>query len=94
MFQSICNSWWTTERQTYAIVNPAFKAGARYKRKNYRRTGLTSVVIKTLEKIIRKLFKYLNEYKILPWKQHGFRIGCFCLNDLLAACESSFANEE
>ena len=46
------------------------------------------MLVKILEKIIRKFFKGLNENMILPEKQHVFRIGYFCLTNLLAAVES------
>ncbi|CAH8447575.1 unnamed protein product [Schistosoma bovis] len=72
-----------------AIVSPVFKTGTKHKPENYRPVSLTSVVVKILEKIIRKeLFKYLDKNRILSEKQHGFRIGYSCLTNLLVARES------
>ena len=72
-----------------AIVSPVFKTGTKHKPENYRPISLTSVVVKILEKIIRKeLLKYLDENRILSEKQHGFRTGYSCLTNLLVARES------
>ncbi|CAH8429151.1 unnamed protein product [Schistosoma bovis] len=72
-----------------AIVGPVLKTGTKQKPANYRPVSLTSVVVKILEKIIRKeLFKYLDKNRILSEKQYGFRIGCSCLTNLLVARES------
>ncbi|CAI2723786.1 unnamed protein product [Schistosoma spindalis] len=78
-----------------AIVSPVFKTGTKHKPENYRPVSLTSVVVKILEKIIRKeLFQYLDVNRILSEKQHGFRIGYSCLTNLLVTRESWCASKD
>ena len=63
-----------------AIITPLYNDGSRNLPKNYRPVALTSHLIKTIEKILAKIFT--NSSKSKP-KQHGFRSGRSCLSQLL-----------
>ena len=66
-----------------AIV-PVFKLGDRTAPNNYCPISLTSVIIKVLERIIRKqIVAFLISKGYLNPTQHGFRGGCSCLSALL-----------
>ena len=56
-----------------ALVVPIFKKGDRQSVKNYRPISLTSILCKTLERIIKKqLMCYLLHNDLIPKEQHGF----------------------
>ena len=56
-----------------AIIIPIFKKGDPQRASQYRPVSLTSVICKTLERIIREqLVKYLIDNDIIPKEQHGF----------------------
>ena len=68
-----------------SLVCPLFKKGDRAEAANYRPVSLTSHLIKTIERIIRKiLVSYFESNNILSEKQHGFRSGHSCLTQLIA----------
>ena len=55
-------------------VSPIFKGGTKHEPKNYRPVSLTSHIVKTFERIIRKsVVQHLEENEILNEGQHGFR---------------------
>jgi len=67
-----------------AAITPVFKSGDKALPKNYRPISLTSIIIKILERIIRKqVFSFLTEKGCLNDSQHGFRSGRSCLSALL-----------
>lgn len=77
------------------IVCPILKTCMRHKNENYWPVSPVSVVVKIIKKIIRKrLFKYLDENRVLSKKQHGFIIGFSCLTNLLAARKSGCSFKE
>nr|CAH8845910.1 unnamed protein product [Trichobilharzia regenti] len=72
-----------------AIVTPIHKGGSRQSPSNYRPISLTSTLIKTLERIIKKsIMAYLENSSLLSGAQHGFRRNLSCLSNLLTARES------
>ena len=67
-----------------AAIVPVFKSGDRTAPSNYRPISLTSVIIKVLERIIRKqIVAFLISKGYLNPTQHGFREGRSCLSALL-----------
>ena len=68
-----------------ANIIPIHKGKSRSAAKNYRPVALTSLIIKTYEKVIRrKLVNYLNENNMFNDSQHGFRGSRSCLSQLLS----------
>ena len=56
-----------------AKITPLPKGGSRQFAKNFRPVALTSVIVKGLEKIIKKaMVEHLQKWKIISQKQHGF----------------------
>ena len=69
-----------------AHVVPVFKKGKRDNPSNYRPISLTSVVSKTLERIVcNRLIKHLHNNNILDENQHGFRAQRSCDTQLIDA---------
>ena len=69
-----------------ANITPIFKKGSKHSPANYRPTSLTSIVIKTLERLIHfKVLDFLSEHNKLSNSQHGFRPGHSCQTQLLEA---------
>ena len=67
-----------------AFVIPIHKGGARSSPANFRPVSLTSHVIKTLERVIRKsLVNHLEVNNKINPAQHGFRMNRSCLSQLL-----------
>ena len=67
-----------------ANVVPIFKSGKNNLADNYRPISLTSVVVKTLERLIHKhIMKYLTDFQLLKDNQHGFRPSRSCVTQLL-----------
>ena len=67
-----------------ANVTPIYKKGDKCEPSNYRPISLTSLIIKIIERIIRKhIVKYLEDNKLLNNIQHAFRSGRSCLSQLL-----------
>ena len=65
-------------------ITPIYKKGSRTEAENYRPVSLTSHLIKIFERVLRKnLVRHLEENKILPDNQHGFRKGRSCLTQLI-----------
>ena len=60
----------------HAIVTPIFKSGNKSSVLNYRPISLTSVFCRILESILKhKICKYLLQYNIVSYTQHGFLSG-------------------
>ena len=67
-----------------ANIVPIHKGKSRAIAKNYRPVALTSLLIKTFEKVIRKqLVNYLDEHHLFNDNQSGFRGARSCLSQLL-----------
>ena len=65
-------------------ISPIHKGGLKSVPKNYRPVALTSHLIKTFEKIIRKaIMNYLEENNLMNKNQHGFTPGRSCLSQLI-----------
>ena len=68
-----------------ANITPIHKGKSRAIPKNYRPVALTSLLVKTFEKVIRKqLVNFFDEHDLLNDSQHGFRRTRSCLSQLLA----------
>ena len=71
-----------------AYVTPIFKKGSRASVNNYRPVSLTSIVCKTLEKIVREsIIKHFVENDLISEHQHGFVPGRSCTTQLLEALD-------
>ncbi len=76
--QGLVPADWKTAKAT-----PILKKGDRNIPGNYRPIGLTSVVGKMLESIIRdKVIRYLESYSLIRDSQDGFRYKRSCLSNL------------
>ena len=66
-------------------IIPIHKGKSRAIAKNYRPVALTSLLVKTFEKVVRKqLVQYFDEHEMFNDSQHGFRSSWSCLSQLLA----------
>ena len=69
---------------TRANITPVFKKGSKHLPNNYRPVSLTSLVVKTMERLVYcELSKHLTEHHKLCSTQHGFRRGHSCQTQLL-----------
>ena len=67
-----------------AFVFPLHKGGVRSEPANYRPVSLTSHLVKTFERVLKKqLVRYLEFNEEINDNQHGFRNGRSCLTQLL-----------
>ena len=65
-------------------VTPLHKKGSRAEPVNYRPVTLTSHIVKTFERVVRKsMVTYLETNELLTGRQHGFRAGRSTLTQLL-----------
>ena len=65
-------------------ITPVYKKGSKAEAANYRPISLTSHIIKSFEKIIRKvLVHHLEQNNLLCKHQHGFLKGRSCLTQLI-----------
>ena len=72
-----------------AAVSPIYKGGAKHEPKNYRPVSLTSHIVKTFERLMRKsLVQHLEEKELLNEGQHGFRSNRSTLTQLLEYYET------
>ena len=70
-----------------ANVVPVHKKGSKSNVENYRPISLTSIVVKTLERIIRdELMLRCN--RLIDQRQHGFLFGKSCGTQLIGFCDS------
>ena len=68
-----------------ANIIPIHNGKSRAEAKNYRPVALTSILIKTFEKVVRKhIVNFLEEHLLFNAGQHGFRTAHSCLSQLLA----------
>ncbi|KAF2343715.1 Reverse transcriptase domain [Trinorchestia longiramus] len=68
-----------------ANVTPIFKKGNKQIPNNYRPISLTSVISKTIERLLKlRITKHLNDQNLINDTQHGFREKRSCLTNLLA----------
>lgn len=68
----------------HSIVSPIFKKGSHSDALNYRPISLTSVICKTMERIVTKqMFVFLEEHYILDDSQFGFRPNRSVVDQLL-----------
>jgi hypothetical protein len=73
----------------YIAVTPLYKDGDKADIKNYRPISITSLVGKTLERIIRKqVSACLDNAGVIPANQHGFRTRRSCVALLTGTLES------
>ena len=69
-------------------ITPIFKKGCKTEPSNYRPVSLTSIVCKTLEKLVRKsIIEQLNGNNLLSDRQYGFRSKRSCALQLLNVME-------
>ncbi|KAK3089449.1 hypothetical protein FSP39_003702 [Pinctada imbricata] len=67
-----------------ANITPIHKKGAKHDVANYRPISLTSILCKTLEKIIGdELMDYMETNNLFTKHQHGFRSGHSCVTQLI-----------
>ncbi|KAF2347312.1 Reverse transcriptase domain [Trinorchestia longiramus] len=67
-----------------ANVTPLFKKGNKQIANNYRPISLTSVISKTIERLLKvRITKHLNDQNLINDTQHGFREKRSCLTNLL-----------
>ena len=65
-------------------VSPLHKKGSKAEPVNYRPVTLTSHIVKTFERVVRKsMVTYLETNELLTGRQHGFRTGRSTLTQLL-----------
>ena len=70
-----------------ANVVPIFKKGNKHDASNYRPISLTSLVMKTFERIIKEeLLHHVNEF--IDPRQHGFLAKKSCTTNLIGLCDS------
>ncbi|KAF2364495.1 Reverse transcriptase domain [Trinorchestia longiramus] len=66
-----------------ANVTPIFKKGNKQIPNNYRPISLTSVISKTIERLLKvRITKHLNDQNLINDTQHGFREKRSCLTNL------------
>ena len=71
-----------------ANVTPLFKKGSKFVPGNYRPVSLTSVLCKTMERLVKdKLIQHLEANEVISDSQHGFRKGKSCQTNLLEFME-------
>ena len=89
IFNSSLESGQVLEDWRVANVPPLFKKVSREELGNYRPVGLTSVVGKVLETLIKdQMRNHLNKYKLIKGSQHGFTKSSSCLTNLSEFCEA------
>ena len=74
-------------------ITPIFKKGTRSDASNYRPVSLTSNIIKSFERVVRKqLVAHLEAGGFISTSQHGFRSGRSTLTQLLAHLDNVLRN--
>ena len=88
IFQKSVSSGIVQSAWKEARITPIYKKGNKTEPINYRPVSLTSIVCKTLEKLVRKsILSHLTENLLLSDKQYGFRSGRSCSLQLLNVME-------
>ena len=88
IFQKSVSSGIVPSAWKEARITPIFKKGNKTEQSNYQPVSLTSIVCKTLEKLVRKsILSHLTENHLLSDKQYGFRSGRSCSLQLLNVME-------
>ena len=78
-----------------ANVVPIHKSGERTLAENYRPVSITSILVKSLERIIHKhIMKFLTHHRLLSESQHGFREARSCFTQLLQLLHSRYSSLE
>ena len=78
-----------------ANVVPNHKSGERTLAENYRPVSLTSILVKSLERIVHKhVVKFLTHHRLLSESQHGFREARSCVTQLLQLLHSWYSSLE
>ena len=73
------------------FITPIYKKGDRTDPANYRPVSLTSHVMKTFERVVRKhLVAYLEDGGLINKNQHGFRKKRSCMTQLLSHIEQIY----
>jgi len=73
-------------------ITPIYKKGSRTEAANYRPVSITSHLIKTFERVIRKhLVSYLEGNGLMSDGQHGFRKNRSCLTQLIQHVDDIFS---
>ena len=76
-----------------AAVVPIYKGGDRSDPSNYRPVSLTPILMKIMEKIVRKkMVAFLSENNLFNPNQHGFMKGRSCLSALLSVYDEIILN--
>ena len=79
---SVPNRW------KYGTVTPLYKSGDKHEAQNYRPVTITSVLCRTMERILKKhIINHLTENSIIIDEQHGFMSKRSCLSNLLMNLE-------
>ena len=72
-------------------ITPIYKKGDRTDPANYRPVSLTSHVMKTFERVMRKnMVRYLEDNELMSKNQHGFRKKRSCMTQLLSHIEEIY----
>ena len=78
-----------------ASVVPIHKSGERTLAENYWPVSLTSILVKSLERIIHKhIMKFLEHHRLLSVSQNRFREACSCVIKLLQLLHSWYISLE
>ena len=73
-------------------ITPIYKKGSRTEAANYRPVSITSHLIKTFERVLRKhLVSYVEENGLMSDGQHGFRKNRSCLTQLIQHVDDIFS---
>ena len=84
LFNSFFDCHYIPDILKRAAIVPVYKSGERSNPINYRPISLTAILMKILERIVRKqVVQFLTDNNFLNSTQHGFREGRSCLSALL-----------
>ena len=88
IYQMSIDTGTVPERWKYGNITPLHKEESRHEACNYRPITITSLLCRTLEKIIKEAFiKHLDDQEYITDCQHGFRKKRSCLTNLLLNLE-------
>ena len=87
LFKMSYNSGYIPNEWKLANVVPVFKKGKKSNVENYRPISLTSLVMKSFERIIRdELLRHTSQY--LDQRQHGFLANKSCTTNMVQFCDN------